>query len=182
MSEKRYRDKIEKLRKPERVGRYEMDRMTAICLDGIDAKSMLDIGTGSGLFAEAFYERGCEVAGTDINPEMVAAARQHVPTGRFEAAPAESQPFEDKTFDLVFMGCVFHEVDDPVQTLVEAKRLAKQRVAILEYPHKLQLFGPPLHHRLKIKQVKEFARQAGLENLKSVELTHVNLYILDIGS
>jgi ubiquinone/menaquinone biosynthesis C-methylase UbiE len=182
MSDKRYRDKIEKLRKPERIARYEMDRMTTICLNGIEAKSVLDIGTGSGLFAEAFYERGCEAAGTDINPEMVAAARHHFPAGRFETAPAESQPFADKAFDLVFMGCVFHEVDDPVQTLREAKRLAKQRIAILEYPRKIQLFGPPLHHRLKVKQVQEFARQAGLENLKVVELTHVNLYILDIGS
>jgi ubiquinone/menaquinone biosynthesis C-methylase UbiE len=182
MSDKRYKDKIERLRSPKRIARFEIERVTTLCLEGIEAKSVLDIGTGSGLFAEAFYEKGLEAAGTDINPEMVKAAKAFVPAGRFEVAPAESLPFDDKAFDMVFMGCVFHEVDDPVQTLAEAKRVAKKRIAILEYPRKIQLFGPPLHHRLKPAQIRDFAQQAGLEHLKIVELTNVNLYLLDVKS
>lgn len=180
MSDRRYNEKIEKLRDPERVERYEMDRMMQICLDGINAKSVLDVGTGSGLFAQAFYERGLVVAGVDVNPEMVHAAKDYVPQGRFEIAPAEAMPFEYKSFDLVFMACVFHEVDDHVKTLLEAERIAAQRIAILEYPHKDQPFGPPMHHRLTTEQIEKYAAQAGLNHMQTVELTNVNLYLLDI--
>ncbi len=182
MSDKRYNDKIEKLRNPERIARYEMDRMMQTCLNGIETKSVLDVGTGSGLFAEAFFKKGLVVAGADVNPEMIAAAKDFVPTGRFEIAPAEKMPFKDWSFDLVFMANVFHEVDDHVQTLLEAKRIAVKRIAILEYPHKEQPFGPPMHHRLKPEQIRDFAKQAGLETLKIVELTNVNLYLMDISS
>jgi len=180
MSDKRYNDKIERLREPERIARYEMDRMMQMCLDGIDAASVLDVGTGSGLFAETFFNKGLTVAGADVNPEMIAAAKEYVPAGRFEVAPAEKMPFEDKAFDLVFMACVFHEVDDQVQALQEAKRIAVKRIAILEYPHKEQPFGPPMHHRLTIDQVRDYAKQAGLDRMQTVELANVNLYLLDV--
>ncbi|MBL7214506.1 MAG: class I SAM-dependent methyltransferase [Phycisphaerae bacterium] len=179
MSDKRYNDKIEKLREPERVARYEMEWMSDICLDGINAKSVLDVGTGSGLFAEAFFKKGLEVAGADVNPDMIDAAKEFVPAGRFEIAPAEKMPFDDQSFDLVFMANVFHEVDDQVQTLLEAKRIARQRIAILEHPYKEQPFGPPMHHRLKSEQIRKFAKQTGLDIMKTIELTNVNLYLFD---
>jgi ubiquinone/menaquinone biosynthesis C-methylase UbiE len=182
MSDKRFNDKIEKLRDPERIARYEMPRLINCCLDGIEVASVLDVGTGSGVFAEAFVNTGLEVAGADVNPEMIAAAKAHVPAGRFESAPAEKMPFEDQSFDMVFMANVFHEVDDQVQTLTEAKRLARKRIAILEHPYKEQPFGPPMNHRLKPEQIRDFAKQAGLDNVKIVELENVNLYIMDIQS
>ena len=180
MSDKRFNGKIDKLRQPERIARYEIDRMIDTCLDGIDAKNILDVGTGSALFAEAFSKKGLDVAGADVNPDMVAAAKEFVPAGRFETAPAEKMPFNDRSFDLVFMANVFHEVDDQVQTLLEAKRIAKKRIVILEHPCKEQPFGPPMHHRLKPEQIKDFASCAGLNKMKIVELTNVNLYLLDV--
>jgi SAM-dependent methyltransferase len=83
-------------------------------MDGLSIKSMLDIGTGSGVFAEEFFKRSLSVAGIDLNPGMVEIAKGYVPEGEFKIAKAEEIPFKDKSFDLVFMGLVFHEVDDPV--------------------------------------------------------------------
>ena len=180
MSDKRYNDRIEKLREPERVARYEIDRMVDACLVGIDAESMLDVGTGSGLFAEAFFKKGLQVAGADVNPDMIAAAKEFIPAGRFEVASAEKMPFDDQSFDLVFMANVFHEVDDHIQTLSEAKRIARQRIAILEHPYKEQPFGPPMHHRLKPEQIRDFAKQSGLDKMKMIELTNINLYLFDL--
>jgi ubiquinone/menaquinone biosynthesis C-methylase UbiE len=180
MQDKRYQDKIEKLRDPERVARFELERVVALCLDGLKAKSVLDIGTGSGLFVEAFYKQGLEVTGTDVNPEMLAAAKMYVPGARFETAAAEAQPFEDGFFDVVFMACVLHEVEDPAKSLAEAKRVAAMRVAILEYPYREQPFGPPMNHRLKPEQITDAAAQAGINSVKVVELTHVNLYLMEV--
>jgi ubiquinone/menaquinone biosynthesis C-methylase UbiE len=111
---------------------------------------------------------------------MVAAAKDFVPSAEFIVAPAEKLPFADQSFDLVFMACVFHEVDDHVQTLRQARRIARKRIAILEYPFMEQPFGPPMHHRLKAEQVEVFARQAGLDGMRTVQMQSVNLYIIDI--
>ncbi len=53
MHEKRFSGDINRLRSPERQERLEVERVTGLCLEGIFPKTMLDIGTGSGLFAES---------------------------------------------------------------------------------------------------------------------------------
>jgi len=180
MSDKRYNDRIDRLRSPERIARYQIEQMIGFCLEDSQIASVLDVGTGSGLFAESFHRKGLSVAGADVNPAMVEAAREFVPTAEFVVAPAEKLPFADQSFDLVFMACVFHEVDDHVQTLREARRVARRRIAILEYPYMDQPFGPPMHHRLKPEQVEVFARRAGLNGMRTVQMQSVNLYLLDV--
>ena len=177
MNDRRYSDAIQRLRSPERIQRGEPERVVSLCLNSIDAKSLLDIGTGSALFAEAFYKAGLSVAGVDINPEMIEAAKQVIPEGDFHLAPAESLPFGDSAFDLVFMAFLLHEVDDYVKTLTEAGRVAERRVAVLEFPKIEQPFGPPLHHRLSEQQIIDFARQANLGNPQIHKLTHLILYL-----
>ena len=177
MSDRKYNGDIQRLRSPDRIQRGEPDRVVLLCLDGIEATSMLDIGTGSALFAEAFYKAGLSVTGVDVNPEMIEAAKQFIPDGNFHLAPAESLSFEDGAFDLVFMAFLLHEVDDYVKTLTEAGRVAKQRIAVLEFPKIEQPFGPPLEHRLSEQQVTDFAEQAGLGKPEIHTLTHLVLYL-----
>ena len=109
-----YRGKPTGLRDPERVAMLEVDHVVDLCLEGLDAARVLDVGTGSALFAEAFAARGLAVAGVDILPEMVEAARQFVPEGDFRLGPAEALPFPDDSCDLVFMSGVLHEAEDAV--------------------------------------------------------------------
>lgn len=180
MSDRRFDGEIERLRSIERVERSEPDRVVALCLEGIEAESMLDIGTGSGLFAEQFFKAGLSVAGADVNPKMVEAARRYLPKGDFRLAPAEALPWPDGSFDLVFMAYLLHEVDDYVQALKEARRTARRRLAVLEFPKIEQPFGPPLHHRLSEEQIRDFARQAGLAAPAICPLTHLVLYIWDL--
>ena len=58
----------------------EVEQVVRHCLQESNVKTLLDIGTGSALFAEAFHEAGIAVAGVDINAEMIEAA-QEVRTG-----------------------------------------------------------------------------------------------------
>jgi ubiquinone/menaquinone biosynthesis C-methylase UbiE len=132
MHEKRFDGAVEWLRAPERVARLEVERVVSLCLESADLKSVLDVGVGSGLFAEAFVQRGLEVAGVDVNPEMIAAARQFVPQGDFREATAEALPYPEGSFDLVFFGLLLHESDEPLDVLQEARRVSRQRVCILE--------------------------------------------------
>lgn len=180
MNNRRFAGEIERLRDPARVARLEIDRVVGLCLAGISAKTMLDIGTGSGLFAEAFARRGLRVAGVDLRDDMLEAARGFVPTGDFRQAHMESLPYADKSFDLLFMGVVLHEADDLVGALNEARRVAVQRLAVLEWNYVEQDFGPPLDHRLPIERVQGAAQTAQYASFAYHPLAHLSLYILDV--
>lgn len=178
MNEKVYPGTVEKLRAPARVALMEVDRVVDLCLTGTDAGSALDLGCGSGLFAEAFGARGLQVTGVDVRQEMVGAARDFVPDGTFLVGRAEDVDLPDGSFDLVFMGHLLHETDDPVGLLGEARRLGRGCVAVLEWPHRQEDTGPPLDHRLRDEQVRDFALQAGFSSVQTHSLTHMVLHIL----
>ena len=124
MHERRFGGQIDRLRAPERVALLEVARVVSLCLEGIAVQRVLDVGTGSGIFAEEFAARGLAVSGVDVNPAMPPVAHGFVPSGEFEVAPAEALPFEDGVFDLAFLGHVLHETDDALKALSEARRVA----------------------------------------------------------
>jgi len=176
--EKRFQGTPQRLRDPERMRLMEVDRVTDLVLGGIDAKTALDVGTGSGIFAEAFVNRGLRVTGIDPNPAMVEASRALIPTAHFLEGAMESMPLPDKSADLVMMSHVLHETDDLVGSLKEARRCARLRVAALEWPYRQDAYRPPLEHRLKPETVIAGAREAGFTDIKMIQLETMVLFIL----
>ncbi|MBN1874968.1 MAG: methyltransferase domain-containing protein [Anaerolineae bacterium] len=108
-----------------------------IARSGIHAgMKVLEIGCGSGGYtiavARAVGPEG-EVAALDIQPAMLhqLAAKLAQPTYQdihnitlYEAS-AYDLPFEDETFDLVYMITVFQEIPDRDRALAEVKRVLK---------------------------------------------------------
>jgi len=180
MHEKRFEGAIAKLRSPERVERLEVERVSDLSLKGETIGSDLDVGMGSGLFSESFSGRGLEISGVDANPEMLIAARQFVPKGSFREGSAEVLPYPDGSFDLVFMGLVLHESDEPLKALQEAKRVAKKQVGILEWPYQEGVFGPPLVHRMKPENLADLFMEAGYQKWKLTELSNTVFYLLEV--
>ncbi|HEX2868144.1 MAG TPA: class I SAM-dependent methyltransferase [Ignavibacteriales bacterium] len=178
MNERVFNQNIEKLRSEERRERLEVKRVVDLSLDHEPVSFVLDIGTGSGLFAEEFANRGFRVFGVDPNPEMIEAAKQFVPEARFYNAQAENLPFNDSSFDVVFFGLVLHEVDDYLKALKEASRVTRKEAAILEWEYAAQEFGPPLEHRLKKEFIEELALKAGFKNVEVHKLKNLVLYKL----
>ena len=176
--ERLFRGDASILRSPERIALLEIDRVVGLCTQNLTVNSVLDVGTGSGLFAEAFCSFGADVMGIDTNADLLSIARAEVPDARFVEGPAESLPFDDETFDLVFLGHVLHESDDPLKVLQEARRVAKGRVAVLEWPYRKEEHGPPLSHRIKPETVLDLANRAGYTGTKKVSLQHMDLYLL----
>ena len=160
--------------------RLEDERMVALSLEAADPKSVLDVGVGSGLFAEAFYQHGLEVAGVDVNPENIVAAKRFVPHGDFRESTAEALPYLNESFYLVILGLVLHESDEALKVLQEARRVSRQRVCILEWPYQEGEFGPPLAHRLNPTKITEMAGLIDFAHLESISLTNVVLYRLTI--
>jgi ubiquinone/menaquinone biosynthesis C-methylase UbiE len=180
MHERRYNGEVERLRASQRVVLLEVERTVDLCLEGIRAVNVLDVGTGSGIFAEAFSKRGLMVTGIDPNPDMLKAAKEFTPSGTFLSGTAEEIPLKDKSFDLVFLGHVLHETDDLIKALSESKRIAKQKVCVLEWPYKQEENGPPVEHRLKDEDVLAAAKQAGYSRVETVQLQHMVLFRLKI--
>ena len=175
-----FRGRAERLRAPERIALLDVDRVVEMSLEGIDARRVLDVGTGTGLFAEAFARRGLEVAGIDPNGAVLELARGAVPGGTFLSGTADAIPFGDDSYDVVFLGHVLHEVDDPVRALREAGRVARLRVVVLEWPHVAEEQGPPLEHRLTREAVERAAREAGLAPVQVTRLTRMELFRWDL--
>jgi ubiquinone/menaquinone biosynthesis C-methylase UbiE len=180
MHERRFTGDIERLRAPERLARLEVDRVVDICLEGIHVNSVLDVGTGSGVFAESFFRRGKNVSGIDPNAEMLKAAKTFVPSGTFIHGTVENIPLENKSFDIVFMGLVLHESDDIIKALSESQRVAKQKACILEWPYKQEESGPPLEHRLNTKVILDAAKQVGFSFSETIQLQHMVLFRLAV--
>lgn len=170
---------IEKLRHPNRLAFLETDTAVQLCLEGITPRTVLDVGTGSGIFAEAFDHLGLEVTGVDIQEAMLTAARTYVPGASFQLAASENLPFKEKAFDLVFLGLVLHESEHPLLASRESVRVCLQRVAILEWPYQEGVYGPPLEHRIKPDQLQEMAAASGFPRVKTIPLKYLLLYLLE---
>ena len=177
--ERRFHGEPDRLRSPERLRLLEVERVVALSVRDLTIKSILDVGTGTGIFAEKFSGLSMQVTGIDVNTELLEIARKHVPAGAFREAPAENLPFEGAAFDLVFLGHVLHETDNPLKALEEAHRVAGKRVAVLEWPYREdEQVGPPIAHRLKPETINDLANKAGFHKVERFQLAHMDFYRL----
>lgn len=174
--DRRFHGEAERLRSPRRIALLEVDRVVSLCIEGLANPRILDIGTGTGVFAEAFVASGATVTGIDSNNELLQVARQLTPLADFKQATAEAIPYGDDTFEVAFLGHVLHETDAPIEALKEAHRVATVRVVVLEWPYLEEKHGPPLKHRLTPEAVAEMARLAGFDQVELIQLAHMVLY------
>lgn len=88
-------------------------------------RRVLDIACGTGYGAAELARNAASVNGIDISEEAIAYAREHFvrPNLTFEAAPAQSIPLPDASFDLITAFEVIEHLDDWQALLAEAKRL-----------------------------------------------------------
>lgn len=170
---------IEKLRDSNRLAFLETGKVVQLSLEGINPRTVLDVGTGTGIFAEAFDQRGLEVTGVDIQEPMLEAARSFVPRAAFRLASSENLPFLDRAFDLVFLGLVLHESEHPPLAFRESARMANLRLVVLEWPYREESLGPPLKHRIRPEHLQEMAEGNGFPKAKTIPFKYLSLYLFD---
>jgi ubiquinone/menaquinone biosynthesis C-methylase UbiE len=178
--ERRFHSGPDRLRSPERMVLMEVPRVVSLCVKGKGVRNALDVGTGTGIFAEAFAAIGIEVTGIDVNTAFLALASKLAPSCRFLEGSAERIPFPDFSFDLVFLGMVLHETDDALTSLREARRVTRDRAAILEWPYRSESSGPPMEHRMRPEFIAELASRAGFSKIEIAHLERLDLFRLAI--
>ena len=105
-------------------------RVAAIDLLEIEPGSrVLEVGVGTGLNLP-LYPRDCDVTGVDISAEMLRKAEERVRTlgmdkTKLMLMDGSQLEFPDNSFDRVIATYVISAVPDPVNTLLEMRRVCK---------------------------------------------------------
>lgn len=96
---------------------------------GLKGQRVLDQGTGTGVFGRQLAKQGCQVIGTDISENQikfaqVLAEKESLKNIEFRVSPAEVNPFEDHSFDIISASQCFVYFDK-AKWIPEAKRLLR---------------------------------------------------------
>lgn len=118
---------------PPLLSRYEaLARLTPM-----QAKSVLDVGCGDGylLYAIACQCPDLKLHGVDNEPLGVRLAREQLRKYECEASLTESSayslPFDDSSFDVVFMADAIEHLEQPEKALQEVERVLKKEGTFL---------------------------------------------------
>lgn len=113
---------------------------------------VLDCGCGPGSVTVGFAELVApgEVIGTDLEESQLelgrkAAEERGLANVRFEPASIYELPFENESFDAVFISAVLGNLSDPLRGLQEAYRILKPGgvIGVKEFDHGGDLLFPP---------------------------------------
>jgi ubiquinone/menaquinone biosynthesis C-methylase UbiE len=121
------------------TGQEQVRQKLAKALGGIDAGGFgdgLEIGSGTGYFSLNLLQLGVieRLTATDISPGMLQRLSATAESLGLEAATvvteAESLPFEDESFDIVFGHAVLHHIPDLDRAFSEFRRVLRPGGAI----------------------------------------------------
>jgi ubiquinone/menaquinone biosynthesis C-methylase UbiE len=76
-----------------------------------DAKTVLDLGAGTGKLTRALASRGLEVLAVDPSPRMLDQLRAAIPTATAYEGTAEDIPLADASVDAILVAQAWHWVD-----------------------------------------------------------------------
>jgi len=153
---------------------------------GLQGKTVLDVGCGGGILAEAMAERGATVTGIDLGEAPLAVARLHLKESGQQVdyqhisveALAETHP---AAFDAVTCMEMLEHVPDPASVVAACRRLVKPGghvffatinrtpkawlFAIVGAEHILRLLPRGTHQYMKFikpSELSQWAREGGL--------------------
>lgn len=150
----------------------ELDMIVELLGAPRPGSAMLEIGCGTGWFARRLTEHGYRVTGVDPSRAMLARARDRVAVVQGDAARL---PFADRSFDVAYLIAVLDFVPDPVAVLREARRVVRDRVAVIALARDSWLGvrrrisarrGHPIFSSARFyprSRLLEFARESGAE-------------------
>lgn len=135
-----------------------------------EARTLVEIGAGTGLFAREFADRmdSGTVYAVDSEPMMLDWMRGHLGNDGSTIivvveADAGAVPLPDAVADLVYSVNLHHELDDPRQMIVEARRLLRPggTLGIVDWKREVTPKGPPMEHRIDAAEIRRQLEDAG---------------------
>jgi SAM-dependent methyltransferase len=93
-------------------------------VDHLPAAALLDIGCGVGRFGHAAHAKGWKVTGIDVSPLAIAAGQSVAPFP-LRACTVEELVEAEERFDVVTAFEVLEHLSDPLEFILNAKRLLR---------------------------------------------------------
>ncbi len=128
---------------PDFVGprhRLREDLLQRLFLSGAPGREVLNAGAGQGTFTRRLEQRGFAVTSTDVSEDALALLRARA-AGPVVAAPLESLPFAEDSFDAGWAGHVRRYTRGELVDVVGAAGLRIERVRPWGFP------ASSLYHR-----------------------------------
>jgi ubiquinone/menaquinone biosynthesis C-methylase UbiE len=94
-----------------------------------NARSVLEVGCGTGHFTRWMAERGLEAVGLDVSEPMLNEARRRGGP-RYMPGDALSLPFADRSYDVTALITTLEFLPDPACALAEAVRVARHGILL----------------------------------------------------
>jgi ubiquinone/menaquinone biosynthesis C-methylase UbiE len=131
----------------------------------------VDMGCGDGYFALPAARRvgrSGRVYANDVNDEAVERLRQRAAQEGLDnlftdVKEAEETVVCEECADVVFFGIDLHDFRDPVQVLLNAKKMLRHEGLLVDLDWKTQpmALGPPLEKRFSIEKARNLIGSAG---------------------
>lgn len=156
-----------------------------------DAKTILDVGCGPGIYCKKLSEIGYDVIGVDYSENTVELAKQKYPELTFKVADGYNLPFENGQFDIVLSIGALQCILDHEQFIKELIRVSKKAVIVSTLLKKKKSKDPmrTLREQLKadafpcreyhVSEILPIFEKAGMKT--SVITTHNNEKIMQGG-
>jgi len=155
-----------------KVVRMESPDVVDRILEGMRFERGMDLGCGDGFFCESLLKYVKELYCVDADGESVEIVRsRYGDKVKAVKAFAEELPFEDSSFDLVFMANSFHDFDRE-RAKAEVDRVLKPNgyVAVYDWKKDYLTFGPPPWIRMG---EEDYLRTfGGYELVRSLDFGH----------
>lgn len=155
----------------------------AMELDGSEV--LLDLGCGTGFFAEELAKQCGKLIGVDISDAMLAVFRDKESFAKLKnvelkVGSADEIPLPSATCDVVAHICLFHEIKDTAKFHQEIKRVLKPegRLFCVDWQAKPTQIGPPVSHRVAQEKAIELLMQDGFIDIKTLDV-YKDLYVIE---
>jgi SAM-dependent methyltransferase len=99
--------------------------------EGMTSGLVVDLGSGSGIFARMMTDAGFDVIGVDISPDMVAIAREYAPAATFTVGSVHDFTLPQGVVAVTALGEVCNYATDARAGLEALRTLADRIAAVL---------------------------------------------------
>lgn len=167
-----------KLESPERRARMN-PALLARAMGLTGGETVVELGVGTGFFAEAVAPLCARFTGVDLSEKMLEVFRSKpafaaLANIELRAGKAEAAPVEDGVADVVYHVNLFHEIKDTGAFHREITRILRPggRLYLADWRAQETRGGPPVDHRVPEVKAQALMRGAGFTEVQSLDLYH----------
>ena len=151
-----------------RKGYYDLKRPEILNLIPTEAKSIFDLGCGTGSLGKALKERQpCHVTGIELNKEAAETAKKNLDIALCDNLNRYNPTFVDRKYDCIILGDILEHLIQPWQVL-------KKFAQVLEENGTVIASIPNIAHPWIISQLQKGLFRYELAGL--LDITHLRFF------